>query len=303
MAKLLFGKKTKNPMIPTSAPPRPCTAPQQKAPDGAVDTHIHMLAGPDEFPLSPTRVENPAPMNMDGFLAAYRQQCTTLGITRTVVVHSIVYGSDNAVTLEAIRRIGPEARGIGLVKDGAAPAELDALAAAGIKGIRLNYVHGGVLSWSGAKAVAPELAARDMHLQMLVNANTHMAEIADDIRNFPCPVVFDHIGWPDVAAGPTEPGFQLMTNLVAEGHAYVKLSGLYRTSTAPWHDTDPLVAALVASNPQRCLWGSDFPYIMLADAEMPDAGQALDAFHRVVTSDTDRQTILVDAPVALYGFD
>lgn len=292
-----------NPDIPTSAPPRTCTAPQQKAPVGAVDTHIHMLAGPEEFTLSPNRVENPAPMDMDGFLQAYKTQCAMLGIKRTVVVHSIIYGSDNAVTTEAVRRLDPDARGIGLLEDGATKQELDALADAGIKGIRLNYVHGGVLSWDGAKALAPELAARDMHLQMLINADKHMAEIAQEIRSFPCPVVFDHIGWPNVAAGPSEPGFEIMTGLVKDGHAYVKLSGLYRTSTDPWHDTDLLVARLVNANPDRCLWGSDFPYIMLADAKMPDAGHALDAFHRVVTSDQDRHTILVDAPVELYGFD
>ncbi|MCY4334286.1 MAG: amidohydrolase family protein [Litoreibacter sp.] len=289
--------------LPVSAPPRPATAPQKKAPEGAVDTHIHMLAAPEEFAPWENRVEDPAPMDMDGFLAAYRAQCATLGIRRTVVVHSIVYGADNAVTLEAIRRLGPDARGIGLLKDGASEAELDVLAEAGVRGLRLNYVHGGVLSWEGAKALAPALAARGMHLQMLVNADKHMEGLADEIRNFPCPVVFDHIGWPNVAAGPSEPGFAAMTRLVAEGAAYIKLSGLYRVSTEPWGDTDPLVSALVGANPERCLWGSDFPYIMLADAKMPDAGTALDAFHRVVTRTEDRQTILVDAPVALYGFE
>ncbi|MEM6408947.1 MAG: amidohydrolase family protein [Pseudomonadota bacterium] len=288
--------------LPVSAPPRAASAPKEKAPDGAVDTHIHMLAGPEEFALWENRVEDPAPMDMDGFLAAYRTQCATLGIRRTVVVHSIVYGADNAVTLEAIRRLGPDARGIGLLQDGASEAELDVLAEAGVRGLRLNYVHGGVLSWEGAKALAPALAARGMHLQMLVNADKHMEGLADEIRAFPCPVVFDHIGWPNVASGPTEPGFAAMTRLVAEGAAYVKLSGLYRVSTEPWADTDPLVAALVEANPERCLWGSDFPYIMLADAKMPDAGAALDAFHRVVTGTQARQTILVDAPVDLYGF-
>ncbi len=290
-------------MIPTSAPPTSASPPQQKAPQGAVDSHIHVLAAPDEFALSPTRVENPAPLSMDSFLQAYRSQCALLGIQRTVVVHSIIYGADNAVTLEAIRRLGPDARGIGLLEDGATQAQLDRLADAGVKGIRLNYVHGGVLSWDGAKALAPALADRGMHLQMLVNADRHMADLAPEIRQLPCPVVFDHIGWPDVAAGAQDPGFVAMCDLLKSGHAYAKLSGLYRTSEAPWTTADPLVAALVAANPERCLWGSDFPYIMLGGAKMPDAGQALDAFHRVVKSDRDRQTILVDAPVRLYGFE
>ncbi|MEM7471411.1 MAG: amidohydrolase family protein [Pseudomonadota bacterium] len=289
--------------IPISAPPRTASAPKEMAPEGAVDTHIHMLAGPEEFRLSPNRVEDPAPLDMDAFLAAYRTQCETLGIRRTVVVHSIVYGADNAVTLEAIRRLGKDARGIGLLKDGASEAELDRLAEAGVRGVRLNYVHGGVLSWEGAKALAPALSARGMHLQMLVNADKHMVDLAPEIRAFPCPVVFDHIGWPDVTAGPSEPGFDAMVRLIGDGAAYVKLSGLYRVSDAPWEATDALVAALVATNPERCLWGSDFPFIMLADAKMPDAGAALDAFHRVVTGQKDRDTILVEAPVALYGFE
>jgi predicted TIM-barrel fold metal-dependent hydrolase len=240
---------------------------------------------------------------MEGFLAAYRAQCETLGMRRTVVVHSIIYGADNTVTIEAVRRLGPDARGIGLVKDGANESALDTLAQAGIKGIRLNYVHGGVLSWEGAQALAPALAARGMHLQMLVNAHKHMVDLAPQIRALPCPVVLDHIGWPDVAAGPSEPGYQAMRGLVSDGAAYVKLSGIYRVSNAPWAETDPLVDALAQANPERCLWGSDFPYIMLADAKMPDAGQLLDAFHRVVTNQSTRQTILVDTPVALYGFE
>lgn len=288
--------------IPVSAAPRPATAPREKAPKGAVDTHIHLLGQSGEFPLSPARVEDPAGLDLDGFIAAYRAQCTRLGIERCVVVHSILYGSDNTITLEAIRRLGPESRGICLLRDGASETELDALAGAGVKGIRLNYVHGGVLSWEGARALAPALAERGMHLQMLVNADKHMADIAEQIRTLPCPVVFDHIGWPDVAAGPSEPGFVTMTNLIREGVAYVKLSGLYRVAAAPWHDTDPLVAALVDANPERCLWGSDFPYIMLGGAEMPDAGQALDALFRVVTRDADRETILVSAPSRLYDF-
>jgi len=239
---------------------------------------------------------------MDGFLAAYRAQCALLGISRTVVVHSILYGADNAVTLEAVHRLGPNARGICLVEDGAPETTLDDLADANIKGIRLNYVHGGVLSWEGAKALAPALKARDMHIQMLLHSHLHTEELAADIRACPVPVVLDHIAWPDLSLGLQDPGFQTLLKLISEGHLYVKLSGLYRTSSAPYEATDPFVAALVETAPERCLWGSDFPYIMLADAQMPNAGKLLDAFHRVVTRAQDRQTILVDAPTTLYGF-
>lgn len=268
-----------------------------------MDSHIHILAAPSEFPLWDNRVEDPAKgFTMDDYLTAYADQCARLNISRTVVVHSILYGADNSVTIEAIRRLGNEARGIGLVKDGADEEALDSLAVNNIKGIRLNYVHGGVLNWPGAQALAPALKARDMHIQMLLHSHLHIEELADDIRACPVPVVFDHIGWPDLTLGVENKGFQALLNLIKDGHAYVKLSGLYRVSNAPYGDTDPLVAALAEANPERCLWGSDFPYIMLGDATMPDAGQLLDRFHAVVTSENARKTILVDAPTSLYDF-
>jgi predicted TIM-barrel fold metal-dependent hydrolase len=290
--------------IPTSAAPNIATAPRQKAPKGAVDTHIHMLAAADEFALSPTRVQNPvAGLDMDGFIALYKTQMETLGISRTVVVHSIVYGSDNSVTLEAIERLGRnDTRGIGLLKDGATEAEVEALARAGVKGIRINYVHGGILTWDGAKALAPMLKARDMHIQMLVNTEKHLTDLAPDIRELDVPVVFDHIGWPDLSKGPQDTGFQALCDLMKDGHAYTKLSGLYRLDAAPFSQTDPFVAALVAANPERCLWASDWPYIMLAEAEMSEAGIMLDAFDRVVPAKV-RAQILVDNPTSLYGFD
>ncbi len=292
-------------MIPTSAPPRPASEPAEKALRGAVDTHIHILSAGSEFPLWEHRVEDPADgVDMDGFIDRFRAQMQRLGTQRTVVVHSILFGSDNSVTTEAISRMGQDkTRGIGLLVDGASEAELDTLYEAGIRGIRLNYVHGGVLSWDGAKALAPALAARGMHLQMLINTHNHLVDIKSEIERLPIPVVFDHLGWPDLSQSPEEPGFQALCALMADGHVYTKLSGLYRLASAPYSDTDPFVAAALAANPDRCLWGSDFPYIMLADADMPDAADLLDAFHKVVTDPQDRQKILVDSPEDLYGFD
>ncbi len=271
-------------------------------PDGACDAHFHMLAGPDDFPLWENRTEDPAPgRDFDAWLDTYRRHAAALGLSRGVVVHSILYGADNSITLETARRLGPGYRAICLVTDDATDAELDHLADNNVSGIRLNYVHGGVLSWQGVRAMAPRLADRGLHIQMLMNAHRHMAEIADDVTRLPVPVVFDHIGWPDLAAGPDEPGFAALLRLLSEGHAYVKLSGLYRLCDAPYDKADAHVAALVAANPDRCLWGSDWPHIMLADARTPDTGILLDALMRAVPDTATRKRILVGNPARLYG--
>ena len=274
--------------------------PTIRAPVGACDAHVHILAGPSEYPLWSGRSEDPDPRRgFEDWLGALREHLDRLGCTRVVLVQSIFYGTDNAVTLDAAERLGDMARVIALVDEAADDEHLDALRGAGAVGVRLNYVHGGVLDWDGARAMAPRLAERGMHLQMLCHADRHMAEIAHDVARLPVPVVFDHAGWPtDMSAE----GVGTLERLLGEGRAWVKLSGAYRFTQEPYREADDLVRRLVAANPERCVWGSDWPHIMLRGAARPDAGVLLDAFMRAVEGAEDRQRVLVDNPAALYGF-
>jgi len=172
-----------------------------------------------------------------------------------------------------------------------------------LAGVRLNYVHGGVLTWDGAKAMAPRLAERGLHIQMLMHADKHMEDLAADVKACPVPVVFDHIGWPKDIQTPDNAGFQALCRALAEGAAYVKLSGLYRLSNAPYDVLDAHIAALVAANPERCLWGSDWPHIMLNGAQMPQGADLWHAFLRAVPDPATRHHILVENPARLYRFD
>ncbi|MEM8822919.1 MAG: amidohydrolase family protein [Pseudomonadota bacterium] len=290
--------------LPKADPPVATpTQPKAALPENACDTHVHMVGGPDDFPLWDGRVEDPADGSFDQWIGRLEHHLDTLQMARVVIVHSILYGGDNRVTMESVRRLGRDrARGIALLRDGAPEANLDALAEAGAAGIRLNYVHGGLLSWEGAVEMSPRLAARGMHLQMLMFAHEHADDLYSAVRALPVPVVFDHIGWPDLSLGVETPGFQTLCRMVAEGHAYVKLSGLYRVCDAPYTEAEAHVRALVAANPERCLWGSDWPHIMLADAKRPDAGVLLNAFLDTVPEADIRQQILSANPETLYGF-
>ncbi|MEM8978383.1 MAG: amidohydrolase family protein [Pseudomonadota bacterium] len=275
-------------------------APKSKLPENACDAHIHMLA--DDFPLWSQRVEDPQSGGLSDWLDRYAKHRAALGITRTVVVHSILYGSDNALTKAAVAALGSNARGIGLVTDEGDEADIDELLEARIMGVRLNYVHGGVLSWDGAKRFAPMLKERGMHVQMLMQTDQHMIDLAQDVAALPVPVCFDHIGWPDLSLGITDPGFQALLKLVGEGQAYVKLSAPYRVCDAPYEAAAPFIDALAKANPDHCLWGSDWPHIMLGTAKQPDAGVLLNHFLDIVTTDDARQKILCEAPERLYGF-
>ena len=290
--------------LPRSDPPLPAAAPARRAPPGACDAHIHMLAGPDEAPLMEGRVEDPAAgWDFAAYLDAYRAQMAVLGTERTVVVQSILHGTDNALTLRAVEALGRDAaRAVVLVTADASEGHLDALAEAGAVAVRLNYVHGGVLDWDGVERLAPRLAARGMHVQMLARAEDHMAELAPRIAALPVPVVLDHMAWPDAARGADAPGFAALRRLLADGRAWVKLSAPYRVAAAPFDAVEGHQRALLEANPERCLWGSDWPQIMLGGAARADAGALLDAFDRACPSEATRRRVLVDNPAALYGF-
>ncbi|MEM6340112.1 MAG: amidohydrolase family protein [Pseudomonadota bacterium] len=286
---------------PFGSPPPTPLPPHRKAPQGACDAHVHLLAG-SEFPLWDGRVENPAEgIDFDSWIKLYQEHLENLGCSRGLIVHSILYGSDNSVTISALKRLGDGFKGVGLLPDNASDQQLDDFASANICAVRLNYVHGGILGWEGAKAMAPRLADRDMHVQMLLHADQHIDALAADIRALPVPLVIDHCGWPSAGLDPDGSGIDTLCALLAEGRVWVKLSGLYRLTNAPFEKADRIVAKLAKANPERCLWGSDWPYIMLNGATQPNGGNALDALDRVI-DDNQRQRILVDNPAKLFRF-
>lgn len=281
-----------------SAPPPPApVAPRVALPAGAWDAHVHLLGGP-QHPLWDGRVQDPPPgIDFDGWIARYRAHLAAVGCTRGLIVHSILYGSDNAVTLDALRAMGPGFAGVGLLPDGSDAADVRRLAEAGVVALRLNYVHGGVLTWDGAKALAPVLAAHGMHIQMLLHADHHIEALAPDIRALPVPLVIDHCGWP-TTLDPQGPGIDTLCGLLSEGHAYVKLSAPYRLAR-DIAQVQPLMRRLIDANPARCLWGSDWPHIMLADAAMPQAAALADGVSEI-TSAAERTQIFCTNPGGLF---
>ncbi|MEO0486862.1 MAG: amidohydrolase family protein [Pseudomonadota bacterium] len=284
-------------MDKATMPPAP-TAPARRAPPGAVDSHLHLVGS--DFPLWSGRVEDPADeATLDTWLARYEAVMDALGFEKAILVHSILYGTDNSITLDAVRRMGARAKGVGLLPDEATEADIKSFADARMVAVRLNYVHGGVLSWAGAKAMAPMLAAHGLHIQMLLNSHKHMTEIAEDIPKLGVPLVIDHLGWPDLSLGTQNPGFQTLLSLLAEGKIYLKLSALYRLCDAPYEAAAPFVEAAIAANPDRLLWGTDWPHLMLAEAHMPSAATLLDAFDAVASIDT-RQKVLTTNPTKLF---
>ena len=205
--------------FPNAQMPPPPRAPKTAPPKGGCDAHVHLVGGRDDFKLWSGRVEDPAidatgGPDFDGWLKMYRSHLDALGFDKGLIVHSILYGTDNSVTVEAVKRMGGNFKGVGLLPDTASDADLDRFTTQNLKAVRLNYVHGGVLSWDGALAMAPRLAHRGLHIQMLLHSHLHMLELSNDIKLLPVPLVIDHIGWPDLSRGIDDAGFQMLLRLL-----------------------------------------------------------------------------------------
>jgi predicted TIM-barrel fold metal-dependent hydrolase len=117
------------------------------------------------------------------------------------------------------------------------------------------------------------------------------------------PVIIDHMLHMPAERGIGDPNFQALLRLVGDGDAYVKVSAPYRMS-AQFPDYDEARAfhdALVSANPERLMWGSDWPHPSIAAEVMPDDGHLLDLFMEWTPSEAIRRRILVDTPARLFG--
>ena len=98
---------------------RPCLGPDPnphkpkfKVPAGVCDTHCHIIGPFERFALTEPRSYTPPASPLE----AYIKLRTTLGIRRSVIVQPGAHGTDNRVTLDAVKRLGADGRGIAVVK-------------------------------------------------------------------------------------------------------------------------------------------------------------------------------------------
>jgi len=127
--------------------------------------------------------------------------------------------------------------------------------------------------------------------------------------------VFDHFGGAKATQGLSQDGFGALLDLVKSGHAYVKISGSYRASEKgpDFPDVVPFAQALIAANPDRVVWGSDWPHpdsefgrghglTEIAPPFPVDDGLVLNQLPKWASDPSIRRKILVDNAARLYDF-
>jgi predicted TIM-barrel fold metal-dependent hydrolase len=286
------------------------TPPSFEVPSGACDCHTHIFGPAERFPFSAKRLYTPGPASIADLEAMHR----ALHIERVVVVHPSPYGADNSCTVDAVRKLGNRARGVAVIDDTISDAMLADMHAAGVRGVRVNLESYGESDPAVARRHLQHAAERVAPLGWHVQTYTNLAILAalhDTILKLPTTLVVDHFGRPQAALGITQSGFEQFLALLRSGKIYVKISAPYRISQQPhYSDAAPIARAIIAANPDRIVWGSDWPHpgaakrdpAVIEPFRPEDNGQALNRLAEWTKDRTEVQKILVDNPARLYKF-
>ena len=182
-------------------------------PKGACDCHTHIFGDLQRYPMVPSRGYTPEAASVDEMRALHR----ALHVDRVVIVQPSVYGADNSGLLDALRQLGPRARGVAVIDDQTSDAALAGMDHAGVRGIRINLATAGQSDPAAARqrfqAAVERIKGRRWHIQIYAQLPV-IAAVKDQVMASPVPVVFDHFGAAQAALGLAQPGFDALLDMV-----------------------------------------------------------------------------------------
>ncbi|NYH14077.1 amidohydrolase family protein [Paraburkholderia bryophila] len=281
--------------------------PRFQLPPGSVDAHCHVFGPAERFPYAPERKYTPCDAGKDQ-LFALRDH---LGFERNVIVQATCHGADNRALVDACVSSGGRARGVATVRRDVSDQQLHELHAAGIRGVRFNFVKR-LVDFTPREElieIAHRVAKLNWHVVVYFEA-VDLPELWDFFTGLPTTLVIDHMGRPDVSKPVDGPEFELLVKFMRE-HPNVcsKVSCPERLSVSgkpalddeqdAYEDVVPFARRLVETFPDRVLWGTDWPHPNLKN-HMPDDGLLVDFIPRIATTPELQRKLLVDNPLRLY---
>ena len=274
--------------------------PRYAPPPGAVDAHCHVFGPAAEFPFAPERKYTPCDAGKRQ-LWALRDH---LGLSRNVIVQATCHGADNRALVDALAVSNGLARGVATVRKDVTNQELRTLNAAGVRGVRFNFVKRLVdkLPHEDLGIIAEKIAPLGWHIVIYFEA-AELPEIYPLVTALPTQVVVDHMGRPDVSRPVEGPQFAHFVRLLEEHpNIWSKVSCPERLSQVGppgYEDVIPFSRYLVERFPDRVLWGTDWPHPNMK-SHMPDDGKLVDLIPRIAPTPALRQALLVENPRRLY---
>jgi 2-pyrone-4,6-dicarboxylate lactonase len=284
--------------------------PRFQVPLGSVDAHCHVFGPGDLFPFATERKYTPCDASREQ-LFALRDH---LGFEKNVIVQATCHGADNSALLDALAHSNDQARGVVTVKRSVTDEQLRAMHAAGVRGVRFNFVKRLVdfTPKDELMEIAKRIKPLGWHVVIYFEA-VDLPELWDFFTSLPTLVVVDHMGRPDVSQPIDGPEFALFMQFMQQHpNVWSKVSCPERLSVSgpkalngeqhAYQDVIPFARRVVDTFPDRVLWGTDWPHPNLKD-HMPDDGLLVDCIpHIAITAELQRK-LLVDNPMRLYWAD
>lgn len=233
-----------------------------------VDSHAHVWTlDSHRYPWQPIGGYIPElPADYDILLA----EMSSCSVDAAVLVQPTPYGWDNRYLLDATRKFPDRLKAVCLVNpfSTSSVTELKRLVEEqGVSGLRLNWHLEEPEKWKNDPAhlaLWSEIQALGIPVCIQLTSSYFPLVHFFSERFSAVRIVLDHLGRPKPGSKSEAPEFAALLSLVDIPKVYVKLSGPYYYSQegAPYKDTWELFRTVVNTfSPQRCLWGSDFPFI------------------------------------------
>lgn len=265
------------------------------------DSHFHVFGPAERYPYAGDLRYKPPQAPLKDYL----DHANTLGITRYVFVQPSAYGRDNACMLDAMREVGTErCRGIVDIDENATDAALERLNAAGVRGVRINVNPIKPREDGFGKKLLPRIERLDARCAALgwmldfLTPGWLTRELLPTMEKLKSPYSVAHMGmFPGEEGVPRD----FVSFVKANPNCWIKLTGVYRMSTAPgFADAAPIARALIEAAPDRMIWGSDYPHLSFADKVHTEGLFAL--LETWAPDERTRRMILSDNPRRCFGF-
>jgi predicted TIM-barrel fold metal-dependent hydrolase len=190
-------------------------------------------------------------------------------------------------------------RSIAVLHADVSEGTLKDLNAVGVRGVRIQFSapESGFFKRDEIMPISKRIAPYGWHVQFHLPGPL-LADMESLILSLPTPVVIDHKGH---AASINDPQFKTARKLLDTGRGWVKVSGINMDSKVKgptYADSAAVVHEFIRANPDRIVWGSNWPL-----QGVPDMAVILNVLASAAGSSDLLRRVLVDNPEALYGFD
>lgn len=276
--------------------------PKFTPPTGACDTHLHVYGPFDRFPLSGEKIYN---IQRSSTLEDYRALMDQLGLERAVVVNGGGNGYNNAVTLDAISRMNGRLKGLALIKPDITDKELRVLHEGGMTGFRIRTSGKGAPSLQEAARLAPRIREFGWHVEFHVRSVEDAVAALPHLQAMELPYVLDHVSYLGPERLLSDPMAQTILHTLREDErCWVNLYSFYQRSHsgAPaYADMIPIVRSLVDAAPDRVIWGTNWPHVVI-EVPDPDNVDLIDFVFDALPDERQRNSVLAANPARLYGW-